>query len=683
MAQKNLSVKLSLNDRQFQSGLKKATKSIKKFGSSMKRTGQTLSTSLTLPLVAFGAASIAAFDKQQKAIAQVEAGIKSTGMAAGFTSKQLQKMASELQGKTLFGDEVILKDATAQLLTFTNIAGEQFARTQVAALNLATRLDGDLKSASIQLGKALNDPIANLSALSRSGIQFSEEQKKVIKELAETNRLAEAQTLILDELDKQYGGAAEAAAQAGAGGLKQLQNQFGDLMEEIGGMLIPIVIDLGNQIKSFLEGFAKLDPEVKKMIVTFGILAGALGPLLVVFGSIVGIVTTLSIKFIAIASAIAALALGVLYVNDNWEAFIERFKDIDWWKNALLEMIALLIEYNPITSLFNSFNKFLEYLNVAQIPSPFEKGADFFRDMKTDLQDYENDFQDFGTFIDNQGKKIKKALKGIGESLNLGGGSNGTQNDSSNFTPIQRKSGGGGGMPTMQLIDEPSFKKSTKTIRMHIADLESDLQSFVKNFGESLTKTFANISQVIGDVSNLFGKIHNKKMIELDNEKAKELEKIESSKMSEERKEAAINALNDKFNKQKEEADKKQAKRSKAIAILEATVGTAAAVVKALPNIPLSVAVGVIGAAQIATIASTQIPAFAEGGLVTGATIGLIGEGPGTSMSNPEVVAPLDKLRSMIGKDQGSVEVFGRISGSDILISSDRARKNRDRTRGY
>ena len=48
MAQKNLSVKLSLNDRQFQSGLKKATKSIKKFGSSMKRTGQTLSTSLTL-----------------------------------------------------------------------------------------------------------------------------------------------------------------------------------------------------------------------------------------------------------------------------------------------------------------------------------------------------------------------------------------------------------------------------------------------------------------------------------------------------------------------------------------------------------------------------------------------------------------------------------------------------------
>ena len=171
MAQKNLSIKLSLNDKQFQSSLKKSTRQLKKFGDSMKRTGQTLSRNLTLPIVALGVLSVRAFDKQAKAIAQVEAGIKSTGGAAGFTSKQLQKMASELQGKTLFGDEVILKDATAQLLTFTNIAGVQFARTQVAALNLATRLDGDLKSASIQLGKALNDPIANLSALSRSGIQ--------------------------------------------------------------------------------------------------------------------------------------------------------------------------------------------------------------------------------------------------------------------------------------------------------------------------------------------------------------------------------------------------------------------------------------------------------------------------------------------------------------------------------
>ena len=112
-----------------QSQLKKATNSMKKFGRNMQRTGKSLTRNLTLPIAAMGTASVIAFDKQAKAIAQVEAGIKSTGQAAGFTSEELQKMASDLQNKTIFGDEEILQNATAQLLTFTNIAGDQFART--------------------------------------------------------------------------------------------------------------------------------------------------------------------------------------------------------------------------------------------------------------------------------------------------------------------------------------------------------------------------------------------------------------------------------------------------------------------------------------------------------------------------------------------------------------------------
>ena len=60
----------------------------------------------------------------------------------------------------------------------------------------------------------------------------------------------------------------------------------------------------------------------------------------------------------------------------------------------------------------------------------------------------------------------------------------------------------------------------------------------------------------------------------------------------------------------------------------------------------------------------------------------MVGEGPGTSMSNPEVIAPLNKLKSMIGGGDG-VQVFGTISGADILLSSDRAKNNRNRTRGY
>jgi hypothetical protein len=220
-------------------------------------------------LISFGTESMELFRIQQKAIAQVEAGLKSTGNQAGFTSQQLQTMASDLQKTTLFGDETILKDATAQLLTFTNITGEQFDRTQKAALDLATRLDGDLKSASIQLGKALNDPIKGLSALAKSGIQFSASQKETITTLTESGRLVEAQTLILDELNKQYGGSAEAAAKAD-GGITQLSNAWGDAKEMLGGLIVDAIrpatqglldffsaITVGD-IKSFLSIIGKL-----------------------------------------------------------------------------------------------------------------------------------------------------------------------------------------------------------------------------------------------------------------------------------------------------------------------------------------------------------------------------------------------------------------------------------------
>ena len=633
MAQKNLSIKLSLNDKQFQSSLRKATRRMKKFGTSMKRTGQTLSRNLTLPLLAFGAASIAAFDKQAKAIAQVEAGIKSTGGAAGFTSKQLQKMASELQGKTLFGDEVILKDATSQLLTFTNIAGEQFARTQVAALNLATRLDGDLKSASIQLGKALNDPIANLSALSRSGIQFSVEQKKVIKELAETNRLAEAQTIILDELEKQYGGAAEAAAQAGAGGLKQLQNQFGDLMEEIGGLLLPIVIDLGNQFKTLLEGFKNLSPEVKKMVITVGILAGALGPLLIVLGSIVTIVATLSIKIIGISVALGSLGLLILYVVDNFDKLKDTQYSLSFFFNSLIEGLQMTLR--GLQFFVDGYNKFIDVItfgkgNILKASNEFEKLADNLDPAKLKTDQYESKFDSFTTFMGNQGEKLKNILGDIAKNLNIGGGVGGGDVAPTLKTiPSKKPSSSFGVMTPVELPDD--LKKET----FSLMDVFMQLDESIERIGESLSRVLMAGAQNFRDFAN----------------------QVKTSVKS------AIGAL--------------------------LAEGVAAAVSSSLKNpaIALNPALIPVIAGLAGGLAKTAfnslIPAFAEGGLVSGATLGLIGEGRGTSMSNPEVVAPLDKLRSLIGQGNGSIEVFGSISGQDILLSSTRARNNRTRTRGY
>ncbi|WP_372810087.1 hypothetical protein [Litorivivens sp.] len=168
---------------------------------------------------------------QQAAVKQLEQGLASTGNVVGRSLEELTNRAADLQKASTFGDEEII-GAMSQLVTFTNITGDAFDRTTQAVLDLSTRMDQDLKSSVLQLGKALNDPVANLGALGRAGIQFSDAQKDTIKALAETNRLAEAQDIILKELERQFGGSAAAARDTLAGALASLDNAFGDLFEQ-------------------------------------------------------------------------------------------------------------------------------------------------------------------------------------------------------------------------------------------------------------------------------------------------------------------------------------------------------------------------------------------------------------------------------------------------------------------
>jgi hypothetical protein len=81
-------------------------------------------------------------------------------------------------------------------------------------------------------------------------------------------------------------------------------------------------------------------------------------------------------------------------------------------------------------------------------------------------------------------------------------------------------------------------------------------------------------------------------------------------------------------------------------------------------------------AAGMGIINRVAIPALAEGGLAYGPTTALIGDNRNARI-DPEVVAPLSKLRDMMGGNQ--VEVFGRISGNDIYLSNSRTGTSRNR----
>jgi phage-related minor tail protein len=79
----------------------------------------------------------------------------------------LRRLATSLQGDSVFDDDEIIQKTITQLLTFTNIAGTAFDRGAQAALNMSTVLGQDLQSSAIQVGKALNDPVAGVTALQR------------------------------------------------------------------------------------------------------------------------------------------------------------------------------------------------------------------------------------------------------------------------------------------------------------------------------------------------------------------------------------------------------------------------------------------------------------------------------------------------------------------------------------
>jgi hypothetical protein len=623
----------------FERAMKKAQKNLKRFGKDLQKTGKTLTTNLTLPILAFGAASLKAFDDQQKAIAQVEAGLKSTGQVAGFTSKELQTMAADLQKTSLFGDEDILKNATAQLLTFTNITGEQFAKTQEIALDLATRLDGDLKGASIMLGKALNDPVANLSALSRAGIQFSEDQKGVIKSLVESGDIAGAQTIILEELERQYGGSAEAARNAGLGGVEALKNTFSDLTEQIGERLLPIVTRFAEFLVGLLEKFDKLDEGTKDNIVTFGLIVAAIGPILILVGKLAVGLSAASKAFAflnvvmsanpigAIITVIAALIGYLVYLyntNQNVRASIKGL------------FAAAKVYFKGIADLAMGYFGGLGKLIIGVFTFDIDKIMEGFNQSKDAIINYGK----------NMGKAFSDAYN---EEMSKNVGEDMPEKITTDFSNIKTDN------PYKEITDDTNeATEATKQYSEALNVIETDFlfqQSAVEDRFKNIiewTKKLTQEQKLAQSGFQMFGDI-------------------------------LTSSLDDALSSQEKFFPIFIANIKKAIQSLLVQLAVMTAISAIMPG-----TLGGLGKAAFTKEGIMgnlgKIMGFADGGLVTGPTLGLIGEGIGTTASNPEVIAPLDKLKQFMGGGSQNVVVEGVIKGNDIFLSNRNTGYNRQRS---
>ena len=209
-----------------------------------------------------GDSAAAAMDAERVS-AQLDSTLKAVGKGSGQTSKSINDLSLALSEVTPIEDDTITA-TQSMLLTFKNVGGDTFPRATRAILDMATGMNAgatpsaeQLQGTAIQLGKALNDPIKGISALARVGVQFSEEQKAAIAAMVETNDLAGAQAIILKEVESQFGGAAEAAGGTFAGQMQILNNALGNVKEEIGGALIPVLSDLATEYGPALVQFAK------------------------------------------------------------------------------------------------------------------------------------------------------------------------------------------------------------------------------------------------------------------------------------------------------------------------------------------------------------------------------------------------------------------------------------------
>jgi hypothetical protein len=288
---------------------------VKQLSQDIRSAGLRMTAFVTLPILGFLGKSVVEFDKEANAIAQVEAALRSTGNAAKFTVEEISNAASELQAVTRFADEDIIGSVSSQLMAFQSIGKDIFFKAQEAILDMAARTGGDLKGTTMQVGKALADPVRGLMMLRKAGVVFSAEQEFTIKELAKQGRIVEAQSMILKELNKKFGGSALAAGEAGAGPLIRLKNVMGDLMEEFGKIMMEFLIPLVKVLKVIVAWFKNLSETTKKAIVIFLLLIAVLGPILFLIGAISGSIIAMVAAWALVKATVIAATVAMMGFN--------------------------------------------------------------------------------------------------------------------------------------------------------------------------------------------------------------------------------------------------------------------------------------------------------------------------------------------------------------------------------
>lgn len=672
--------------------------------------GKSWSLYVTAPLTAAAGVAVKAADVQLKNEKRLLTALR----GREDIQQRLIKQAGELQSRSLFGDEEIIGQQA--FLASLGLTEQQINDTIEAAAQLSSATGMTLDSAVKNLAKTYGGLSGELG-----------ESIPKLKELtAEQMKNGEAVKFILEN----YKGFAESAAETGLGPMQQLKNSIGDVGEEIGKVLMPMVQAVARMLKDFAAWLQGLSPAAKTSIVVIGGVAAALGPLSVALGSAVKLLPMLKIGLAAITGPVglvtaailgAASALAIFKANsdaivnerisEQAQKYISSGKSIDELKQMREEALAKNLEYYGKQERARDATNPLKAGSLHYFVASYRANREDLRKYSVRTQYYYEQVKALDEAIsvlsqtaDTTGLTVEDFTKTVEDSFKVIQGSN---------TEIEKSTGLIGQLEQKIKELETAKREATSTMEIHNLTLE------IATLRDELSKLqqIGAAESIAGDTGNLFGK-GGISPLAFDPDAINPPE----SDWSEARQNFAANLSNFASEARAQTMDAAASIRGflsdVATAIGEGlgniftgdgtfddmlngivsamgnflkslgkqliALGTMMVAIRAAVNVSwvtpwTAIAVGVAAVA----LGTAMINAFnkqneggvalAEGGLAYGPTMALVGDNRGAG-SDPEVIAPLSKLRQY-GLGHQTIEFVGgtfRLSGSDLVLAISR-----------
>lgn len=671
----SLIIKIAANGAEAEATLRTLEKKVGDFGKGMERIGSSLSKYVTAPLTALAGVSVAAANTQL----QAEAKLLNALRGREDIQQRLMEQASELQSRSTLGDETIINQQA--FLAALGLTETQIRQTIEAAVQLSYATGMELDGAVKNLAKTYSGLTGELGESIPALKQFTAEELKAGDAVAYIN--------------ENYKGFAEVAASTGGGPVVQLKNQLGDLAEQIGIVLLPTLQKLTEWLSDVTSWMQSISPEAMEVIVTIGAVVAAVGPLLTIGGKLITMLkgAVAAIGFVGaaltatpIGAAVTAIGLlaaawwgvtgaaeaaaeaqraAIGQTIEDKKAYVAREVKKAWEGRDRQELLseydrvhAKRVELQKQSSepsleivLFIEAEKTLLGLlkeNKDALDAQSETAERILetQDKKTQLTDAEllaqmriqraesKRLETLNAILDKEEEiaRMKAAYDSTGGKLE-GIDTSGANLDS--LTTVATD---------LQNVDTSLVGLKINELRQEFADAEGTANEIVataNNIGNTLANAFVNLTYAIGEgLGNMLaGQEFNfgKTIFTVLGQALKDIGKqiIASS------------------------------------TVIEAIKETLKAAGLGAWAIPVGMAAVALG--QLLVAKAQQPIKLATGGLAYGPTLAVVGDNPGAT-SDPEVIAPLSKLRDYVGGSR--LELVGNVA---FELHGDTARAILDR----